>query len=359
MQQLDRKRWVALLWPVVLPVGGLVLAAAWLGYGVATQMAAHPGPGVWPGGRDLLAALWPALLTLALLAVLACLAARKALMPWLCLAQSVQARPPTAAHPIEMAADAPIEVRAMAASINHLFARASAESDAQQRFIADAAHQLRTPLAALQSQVEAWALMAQAAPDKSILLPAVQVDHLRQASRRTTQLAHQLLALSRVESRLGQGALVQRVDLKSLCEALLEFFLDSALAKGLDLGLEVESAHVTGHEWLLRELISNLLDNAIKYTPFGGQVTLRCGRRLDAARQMRAYLEVEDDGPGVPAGEYTRLVQRFYRAPGAAAEGTGLGLAIAQEIAQGHGADLQFSPGAHGCGLRVQLLFNE
>lgn len=340
--------------PLLAPLLGLVLAAVWLGYGVAVQKAAGPASAAaW------LAATGPALLGVLLSAAWAYRAVRKALAPWLQLAQAVQARSAKDAQQMPLADHAPPEVRAMTEALNRLFARASAESDAQQRFIADAAHQLRTPLAALQSQVEAWALMAQSAPDKSLLLPAEQILHLRQASRRTTQLAQQLLALSRVESRLGQGALAQRVDLKSLCETLLESFLDSALAKGLDLGLEVASAHVTGHEWLLRELIGNLLDNAIKYTPTGGQVTLRCGKRLGDGRQMRAYLEVEDDGPGVPVGEYARLTQRFYRAPGAAAEGTGLGLAIAQEIAQGHGAQLQFFAGAHRAGLRVQLLFDE
>ena len=201
--------------------------------------------------------------------------------------------------------------------------------------------------------------MAQSAPDKSIHLPVTQVERLRQASRRTTQLANQLLALSRVESSLGQAAGTQRVDIKNLCETVLESFLDDALAKQLDLGLEAEAAHVTGHEWLLRELIANVLDNAIKYTPQGGRVTLRCGRRLSPQRQIRVYVEVEDDGPGVPVGEYARLTHRFYRGPGTTVEGTGLGLAIAQEIAQGHGAHLQFAPGALGRGMRVTLMFGE
>lgn len=357
MPLLVRKRLLALLLPMLLPLLGLVLAAVWLGYSVAAQIASHPGRS--PVLAEVLLAALPALLMLVLLALMAHLAARKALIPWVTLARAVQARAPKDLRQIEIAADAPQEVRAMADALNRLFARAQAESNAQQRFIADAAHQLRTPLAALQSQVEAWALMAQAAPDKKIQLPAEQVDQLRQASRRTTQLAHQLLALSRVDSGLGQGESAQRVDLKSLCETLLESFLNSALDKNLDLGLEASAAHVTGHEWLLRELISNLLDNAIKYTPPGGQVTLRCGRRGEPARAMRAFIEVEDDGPGVPVGEYTRLTQRFYRVPGATAEGTGLGLAIAEEIAQEHGATLVFSPGDGQRGLKVQLVFGE
>ena len=94
-------------------------------------------------------------------------------------------------------------------------------------------------------------------------------------------------------------------------------------------------------------------------SPPGGQVTLRCGRRGEPVRAMRAFIEVEDDGPGVPVGEYTRLTQRFYRVPGATAEGTGLGLAIAEEIAQEHGATLVFSPGDGQRGLKVQLVFGE
>ena len=357
MQQLVRKRLVALLLPMLLPVLGLVLAAVWLGYSVASQIAQHPRQS--PDSDDVLIAVLPALLMLIVLAVVAYWAARKALAPWVTLAQDVQQRSAKDLRALQIAPDAPMEVRVMAEALNRLFTRSQAESDAQQRFIADAAHQLRTPLAALQSQVEAWALMAQASADKSIVLPAEKVEQLRHASRRTTQLANQLLALSRVDSGLGQGPVTERVDLKSLCETLFESFLDTAIAKDLDLGLEASAAHVTGQEWLLREMISNVLDNAIKYTPQGGQVTLRCGRRVDEDGGARAYVEVEDDGPGVPEGEYTRLTQRFYRVAGSLADGSGLGLAIVEEIAQAHGAQLRFKPGLSGRGLCVLLLFKE
>lgn len=355
MRLLVRQRLTALLLPLLLPALGLVLAAVWLGYSMATTWAQQAQP--WSAPGELLLAVLPAVLMLVILGGVMHGVARKTLLPWVKLAQTVQARSPKDFRQMELDPEAPVEVRAMVDALNRLFARAHLESDAQQRFIADAAHQLRTPLAALQSQVEAWALMVQAVPEKNMLITAEQVDQLRRASRRTTQLAHQLLVLSRVDSGLGQVDGKQRVDLKHLCETLLESFLDSALDKALDLGLEVETTHVTGHEWLLRELISNLLDNAIKYTPAGGQITLRCGRRWTPAQQLQAYVEVEDDGPGVDECEYTRLTQRFYRAPGAAAEGTGLGLAIAQEIAQGHCAQLQFSPGAHQRGLKVKLEF--
>lgn len=353
-----RQRLTSLLLPLVLAALCLMLSGMWLGYGWAMQMAAQPtgdGTLAWPW------ALWlhlvlPALLMLGAVLAVASVVLRRAFSPWVSLAQMLQARAPRDLRSLEMAPHAPADVQAMARVINHLLERLREESDAQQRFIADAAHQLRTPLAALQSQVEAWALMAQAAPEKSIQLQADQVERLRQASRRTSQLAHQLLALSRVGSGLHQDAAPQRVDLKHLCETLLESFWDSAMAKGLDLGLDVASAHVTGQAWLLRELLANILDNAIQYTPAGGRVTLRCGQRMQGAH-LQAFLEVEDDGPGVPCSEYARLTRRFYRVPGAPGEGSGLGLAIAQEIAQMHGALLCFTQVNNVGGMRVFVGF--
>lgn len=331
---------------IVLPLTAVVLAAAALGYGW------HTDSRWW---------LWAAVgLLLALCGLVIGIDRRiqRSFAPWQSLAQTVQQRTPRDLSPVFLAPDAPYEVHAMVHTLNQMLAQVHTESDAQQRFVADSAHQLRTPLAALQSQVEAWAQMVQAAPDKTIQLHAEQVEQLRKATRRTTQLAHQLLALSRIDSGLHQSSLQQRVDLKSLCEALLESFWERALAKEIDLGLEVESAHVSGHAWLLRELLSNLLDNAIKYVPQGGQITLRCGRRkLWPSGQMRTYLEVEDDGLGVPECEYVRLTQRFYRVPSTEVEGTGLGLSIAQEIVQGHGATLAFSRGKNGQGLLVTVVF--
>ncbi|RZJ57994.1 MAG: sensor histidine kinase, partial [Acidovorax sp.] len=254
----------------------------------------------------------------------------------------------------------------------------NAQAEGQRRFVADAAHQLRTPLAGLQAQVEAWAMMAKAAAPPRVSLPDLdrktalphdgraqgaiflgvdQIEKLRNATRRTSQLAHQLLALSRADARSLDAQQTQRVDLKDLCETLLETFLDPATGKGLDLGLEVQPVHVTGHGWLLRELLSNLVDNAIKYTPAGGIVTIRCGMRQGRTGPPRVFLEVEDDGPGVPEAERARVMQRFYRVPGTVGEGTGLGLAIADEIARVHRASLTLGTGAQGHGLLVTVVF--
>lgn len=295
---------------------------------------------------------------------------RRAFEPLVALAGAVERRSPRDLQPIDEAAS-PDEVRPLVRSLNRLFALVDAQAQEQRRFVADAAHQLRTPLAALQAQVEAWALMVQSAPapgasegpapaasvaqpprERTLVLGATQIHQLRDATRRTSQLARQLLALSRADARHAQAQPLQRVDLKDLCESLLEAFFEQAAAKNIDFGLEVAPASVWGHAWLLRELLSNLVDNALKYNPDGGRVTLRCGVRGNGA-----FLEIEDDGPGVPESERERIVQRFYRLPGATGEGSGLGLAIAEEIAQLHQSRLELGEGADGRGLRVLLAF--
>ncbi len=258
----------------------------------------------------------------------------------------------------------PDEVRPLVVSLNRLFGLVNAQAESQARFVADAAHQLRTPLAGLQAQVEAWAQAVDAqaseknmasAPGSTsqaaITLGADQVLRLRHAARRTSQLANQLLALSRADARSANMQPLHRIDLQQLCEAVLESQLDAAMDKNIDLGLDVSPVHISGQEWLLRELLVNLVDNAIKYTPSGGHVTIRCGQG------QLAFLEVEDDGPGVLEAEHPRVLERFYRVAGTAVEGNGLGLAIANEIALVHRSQLELKPGAAGRGLCVGLRF--
>ena len=352
-----RKSASAIFLPLMLPGLAVLLSTLWLGYTWGDNLGSAQGAdSVW---TSLLLSSVPPLLLLMLAGLRLYLAVLRVLMPWMALAHIMQTRKPSDTRPVSMPSHVPQEVHAMVQALNRLLERLHEEGQAQQRFVADAAHQLRTPLAALQSQVEAWALTAQAAQSKSISLHSEQVEHLKRASRRTTQLANQLLVLSRVDSGLRQDSEFQRVDLKSLCEALLEAFIDAATKKDLDLGVEIESAHVSGYEWLLRELLTNVLDNAVKYTPRGGKVTLRCGRKAFDSRVSRAFIEVEDDGQGVPVCEYTRLTKRFYRVAGTSSEGTGLGLAIAEEIAIAHNSSLQFDAGENGRGLKVTLIFSE
>ncbi|AOF85088.1 his Kinase A domain protein [Hydrogenophaga sp. RAC07] len=278
----------------------------------------------------------------------------RALRPLIDLKQAVERRSPRDLSPIS-AETAPVEVQPLVDSLNRLFALVNAQTEAQRRFVADAAHQLRTPLAGLQSQVEAWAQAARSLGGGDMLsLRADQVLRLRDATRRTSQLANQLLALSRVDAMGGDAQALQQVDLAELCENILGLYLDAASSKQMDLGLEIEPAQTLGHAWLLRELLINLVDNAVKYTPPGGRITLRCGTG-PTLQGKRVWIEVEDDGPGIPAGERLRVLQRFYRVPGTAGEGNGLGLAIADEIARVHATHLQLDNGAEGRGLRVRV----
>lgn len=298
----------------------------------------------------LLRVLLPNLVLIAAAAFAVGWAVERALKPLLQLKEAVERRSPRDLSALDEAAT-PEEVRPLVRSINHLFGLVDAQAKSQRRFIADAAHQLRTPIAGLQAQVEAWAQAASAAGRGGTLeLPAEQVHKLRSATRRTSQLANQLLALSRADARTMQSQPRQRVDLKALCEDLLAAHLDAATQRHIDLGLDAQAAQVMGHDWLLRELLSNLVDNAVKYTPEHGTVTIRCG-----LHEGRPFLEVEDDGPGVPEAERGRVLERFYRVPGTGGEGNGLGLPIAQEIARAHHGQLELHEGSGGRGLRVRL----
>jgi two-component system, OmpR family, sensor histidine kinase TctE len=297
--------------------------------------------------------LLPHLVMIAAAALAVRWAVDRALRPLLRLTEVVERRSPQDLSAIEDDVS-PDEVRPLVNALNRLFGLVNAQAEGQRRFISDAAHQLRTPLAGLQAQVEAWAQAARriAPPGGTgaMLLPVEQIEKLRGATRRTTQLANQLLALSRADARSIGAQPMLPVDLKELCESLLEAHLDAASRRSIDLGLDVRACSVPGHEWLLRELLSNLVDNAVKYTPLGGTVTIRCGPHTGGA-----FLEVEDDGPGVPQEERGRILERFYRVKGTQGEGTGLGLAIAEEIARVHTSHLTLDSGSSGHGLRVRL----
>ncbi len=304
----------------------------------------------------LMRVLLPNLLLFAVAAAVVTWGVARALRPLIDLKEAVENRSPRDLSAIDTDS-VPGEVRPLVASLNRLFQLVNAQTEAQRRFVADAAHQLRTPLAGLQAQVEAWAQAARSMGGGDLLsLRADQVLRLRDATRRTSQLANQLLALSRADAVSADTQPLQRVDLMELCENMLALYLDAAGSKRIDLGLEARPAQTLGHAWLLRELLLNLVDNAVKYTPPGGRITLRCGHDGDA-EAPRAWVEVEDDGPGIAAEEHARVLQRFYRVPGTAGEGNGLGLAIADEIARAHRTQLLLDSGAQGRGLRVRVTF--
>ncbi len=300
----------------------------------------------------LLKVLLPNLVLIAAAAFAVGWAVERALKPLRALKEAVERRSPGDLSAIDEAAS-PEEVRPLVDSLNRLFHLVNAQAESQRRFVADAAHQLRTPLAGLQAQVEAWAQAASGKPEHGTLaLPTEQVYKLRSATRRTSQLANQLLALSRADPRGMHSQPQQRVELKTMCEDLLQAHLDAATARHIDLGLDAEPVQVMGHEWLLRELLANLVDNGVKYSHEGGSVTIRCGRR-----DGLPFLAVEDDGPGVAAAERPHILERFYRVQGTRGEGNGLGLAIAEEIARVHRSHLELDAGAGGRGLKVTLTF--
>jgi two-component system, OmpR family, sensor histidine kinase TctE len=243
-------------------------------------------------------------------------------------------------------AEAPGELRPLILALNHLLELRHDAAQSQRRFVADAAHQMRTPVTGLLAQLELL-LQAPAAA-------AVQGE-LTTINRGVQQLAHtanQLLALARAEpvSAVGEG--FKTVALRPLVEQLVERNVDRAVAAGQDLGADAQAAQVTGDAWLLEDLLGNLLDNALKYTPAGGRITVRSG-----VDQGHPYLEVEDDGPGIAESERLRVRERFYRLPGSPGTGCGLGLAIVDEIARAHNAAFSIGVPALGRGTRMRIRF--
>jgi two-component system sensor histidine kinase TctE len=231
----------------------------------------------------------------------------------------------------------PDEMRPVAEEVNHLLGRLEQALAAQRNFVSDAAHQLRTPIAALQAQAEA--AERELIHDANFAPARAQFQRIQQATRRLSHLAHQLLALARSEP--GSAALLAPLDLAELVREEAGNWLPAASAKHIDLGFEVGAAPVRGSSLLLKEMLANLVDNAIRYTPPQGTVTVRCGMR-----EGSAFVEVEDSGPGIPPAEREKIFERFHRLPGADDEGCGLGLAIVREICSQHGATVAVAEAA-------------
>jgi len=238
----------------------------------------------------------------------------------------------------------------MVGALNDLLVQVADANSNQQRFLANAAHQLRTPLAGLQAHTE----LALALPVPDACRAELEQVHL--ATVRTARLANQLLALARAEPGGTREAGLEALDLRRIVEGVADEWVHRALARDIDLGFDLAEARVRGNEFMLREALANLVHNALEYTPAGGHVTVRtCTRpRADGAR---AVLEVEDDGPGIPPDQRAQVLQRFYRILGTAGVGSGLGLAIVAEIAGTHGASLEIGEVAGGRGCRVTLIF--
>jgi two-component system sensor histidine kinase TctE len=268
---------------------------------------------------------------------------KRGLGPLARLSEEIKARSPGDLRPVD-AAGTPEEARPLVGALNGLLGELAQASRQQQRFLANAAHQLRTPLAGLRAHTE----LALAEPVPGAV--RAELEQVHQATIRTARLANQLLALARAEP--GARGDAQPVSLRSLVEAEADSWVHQALAREVDLGFELEAASVHGDALLLREALANLVHNAIEYSPHGGRVTVRTG-----LRGSQPFVEVEDDGPGIPVAERERVLERFYRVPGTPGTGSGLGLAIVREIAAGHGATIAITEGTAGKGCRVAITF--
>ena len=298
----------------------------------------------------------PQFVILPLAVLLVWLALARGIAPLNELQQRIRRRDSSDLSPIDER-EAPEEVSPLVRAINDLLARLDQSVRAQKHFLADAAHQLKTPLAGLRTQAE----LAQRQIDAGQHDPQALKKSLQQIARSSQSAAHmvnQLLAMARAEDQ-HHASQRQIVNLARLATETVRDFVPRALEKRIDLGYEgpetgtraarpshhpgaarvrhAQGPLVIGHALLLRELIRNLVDNALQYTPTGGCVTVRV---IDDPFGQVVVLQVEDSGPGIPAAEREQVFQPFYRALGTDVDGSGLGLAIVREIAQQHAAEV-------------------
>jgi two-component system, OmpR family, sensor histidine kinase TctE len=269
----------------------------------------------------------------------------RGIQPLARLSEEIRLRSPTELVPFE--SDKVLQdARAIVTELNSLFERVNESSANQKRFTANAAHQLRTPLAVLQTHLE-LALMQPSSPALK-----EHIEHAHAATVRSSRLTNQLLTLARVEPSGKAAIAAETVDLQTVAEGLANEFVHRALGRGVDLGFELASAPITGDGFMLHEALTNSVLNAIEYGRENGRITVRTGIASE-----RAFLEVEDDGPGIPVVERERVLERFYRMPGTTGVGSGLGLSIVREIVQQHRGTLAILDGEAGRGCRVRMEF--
>ena len=241
---------------------------------------------------------------------------------------------------------APDELQPLIATLNQLFKRQADASMLQKAFLADAAHQLRTPLSALQTESE----LALLEPHPDSL--HVTLERLHQSATRAAKLANQLLVIARSDPDAQHSPALSRVDLKDIGVQAANEWSSRAFAANIDLGFQLTTAPVIGQAVLLQELLSNLIHNSMEHAGVGSQVTVRT-----YVAAPHSVLEVEDDGPGVEEEERQKILQRFFRGRHAKGFGSGLGLAIVNDIAHIHKATVTLSTPDSGKGLLVRISF--
>lgn len=272
---------------------------------------------------------------------------RAGLAPLARLRREVEGRAPNDLAPIRLE-EAPRELHSLAGALNQLLAAVRSNVASQKRFIADAAHQLRTPLAGLKSQTE---LALQSATDPEML---ARLQRVHASATRSAHLVNQLLTLARAEPESATAQDRTDLDLRRFAQDLVADQVPRALRAGVDLGLEAgedgPAPHVRANSLLLREAVLNLIDNAVRYAGRGTEVTLRVGRE-----GASATLEVVDNGPGISAQDRERVFERFVRAT-SEGDGCGLGLSIVKEIVERHGGEVRLeSVEPHGTRMVLRL----
>ncbi len=292
--------------------------------------------------------LRPLLVSLPLLALLLWLAVQRGLRPLDKLASEVGRREPDNLAALD-ASSAPREVLPLIERLNRLFVRIEASMQKERRFTADAAHELRTPVAAIKAQAQ----VARAASGDAERIRAL--DNAILGCDRATRLIEQLLMLARVDTL--DGGVAEPCQLKDIAAETIAALAPDALAKGVRLELLADDdaatmPEVRGNPELLRVLLRNLLDNSIRHSPPGTTV------RVNITPEPGAVcLSVSDNGPGIPEQEREKVLERFYRPAGTQASGSGLGLSIVKRIAEIHGATLSLAPSHEGKGLNIRIAF--
>jgi two-component system sensor histidine kinase TctE len=281
----------------------------------------------------------PQFIILPVVLALVWFALSRGLLPLAELQERIRARPSDDLSPIPPK-QVPEEITPLVSSLNEMLARLSQSIDMQKRFIADAAHQMKTPLAGMRMQSE----LALRQIDQHEIHRSLE--QLAKSSEAATRLVNQLLALARAENQPQAGTAFEPLDLAEVARNAVRDWVPASFNYRIDLGYEAPDAPVLieGNAVMLRELLSNLIDNALRYTPQGGSVTVRVRRDGE-----HALLEVEDTGPGIAPSERANVFERFYRILGSNVQGSGLGLAIVREIAQQHGAEIDIfnNPRSH------------
>ncbi len=280
----------------------------------------------------------------------------KGLRPLLAIESALQKRTPSDLSPLDIN-EVPVEVRSLVKSINALLARISGDIESQNRFVANAAHQFRTPLAGLKTYIyyaKRLVLGDDTHDDPDMRKKKIEtvLDQIDSGTDRMTHLANKLLALSKAD-HASNNAMFETVDLNMIVSEITAELVVEAVKKDLELEFLCSDhpALVSGNPHNLTELAENLIENAVLYTEPGGRIV------VSVINTGHVLLAVQDNGPGIPAGERERVFERFYRSLGTDVPGSGLGLPIVKEIATAHNAQVQITSGPSGVGTTVAVTF--